>query len=58
MNLDFIIAYEEGALTAEEIAEGFQQMIDSGVVWRLQGHYGRMAYTLIELGHCTLPTES
>ena len=53
MDLDFIMAYEAGELESEEqLAEGFQRLIDSGMAWRLQGHYGRMARDLIEAGLC------
>ena len=30
----------------------WQSLIDSGVVWKLQGFYGRTAQSLIEAGHC------
>ena len=49
----FIMAYEDGELSDEEIIKGFQELIDSGIVWKLQGHYGRMATRLIEAGLCT-----
>jgi hypothetical protein len=49
----FCMAYEAGELGGEAIAAGFQRLIDSGLAWQLQGHYGRMARTLIEAGHCT-----
>lgn len=52
--VDFIIEYEAGSLTEEEIAVGFQHLIDSGIVWSLQGSYGRTAATLIESGTCRL----
>lgn len=48
----FIMAYEAGELSEDEIIEGFQSLIDSGVVWTLQGSYGRMAARLIEAGVC------
>jgi len=51
----FIIRYENGELGEWEIAEGFQALIDSGVVWELQGSYGRAAIRLIEDGRCHLP---
>lgn len=38
--------------TEEEVLEAFQQLIDTGVVWQLQGFYGRTAHRLIELGLC------
>ncbi len=50
--LGFIMDYEEGKLSEEEIIEGFQRLIDSGLVWQLQGAYGRMAARLIETGAC------
>jgi hypothetical protein len=49
----FIMAYEGGELDEEEIVFGFQHLINSGVVWQLQGHYGRTAAGLIEAGYCT-----
>lgn len=52
--VDFIIDYEAGVLTEEEVAEGFQHLIDSGIVWSLQGSYGRTAATLIDAGICRL----
>jgi hypothetical protein len=51
-NIDFIIRFESGEATDEEIISEFQKMIDSGVVWSLQGFYGRTAGALIEAGHC------
>ena len=50
--LDFIIKYEDGTLTPVEIMAGFQKMINSGIVWHLQGSYGRTAEALIEAGIC------
>lgn len=49
---DFIVAYESGECSEDEIIEGFQMLIDSGIVWKLQGHYGRTAARLIEEGVC------
>ena len=47
-----IIAYEEGAMNEEDIVTFFQDMIDSGVVWQLQGSYHRAANALIKAGKC------
>lgn len=52
--IDFIIAYENGELDNDAIVEGFQDLINSGVVWQLQGHYGRTAQNLIDNGLCHL----
>jgi len=46
-----IIDYENGNLNDEETIELFQHLLDSGLVWQLQGHYGRVAESLIEAGY-------
>ncbi len=40
-------------VTEEQYIKAFQSLIDSGVVWQLQGWYGRTARGLIEGGFCT-----
>ena len=50
--MGFILAFEQGDVSDEELIEGFQHMIDSGVVWQLQGFYGRQALALIASGDC------
>jgi hypothetical protein len=49
--IDKIIAYEQGDLDEDDIIDLFQEMLDSGIVWQLQGSYGRTARQLIQLGH-------
>ena len=46
--VDEIIAYEQGELNDDEVIELFQQLVDSGLAWSLQGSYGRTAAALIE----------
>jgi hypothetical protein len=50
--VDKIIAFEQGDLDEEGILELFQELIDSGLAWQLQGSYGRIARNLIEAGYC------
>lgn len=47
-----IIAYESGELSDEDTVILFQHLIDSGLAWSLQGHYGRTATALINAGLC------
>lgn len=51
--LDDMIAYEQGELSDEQSIDLFQKLIDNGLVWQLQGSYGRTAHALISAGICT-----
>jgi hypothetical protein len=52
VNIDRIMAYESGEQSEEETIAMFQELIDDGTAWTLQGHYGRTAQALIEAGIC------
>jgi hypothetical protein len=52
-----IIDYENGELEEDEVIELFQELVNSGLCWDLQGHYGRTATSLIKAGLVTLPGE-
>jgi hypothetical protein len=45
-----IVAYEQGRTTHDETVVLFQELFDSGIVWDLQGHYGRRAYEMLQEG--------
>jgi polyhydroxyalkanoate synthesis regulator phasin len=51
--VDKFIKYENGNMTNEETIKFFQELIDSGMAWKLQGHYGRTAVHLLEEGLCS-----
>lgn len=51
VSVDKIIAYESGEMTEEEVIDLFQELVNDGSAWILQGHYGRTAMTLIEAGY-------
>ena len=38
--------------TEEQQIEAWQHLIDTGLAWRLQGSFGRMAKRLIDEGVC------
>ena len=38
----------------EQYIEAWQHLIDTGLVWQLQGWFGRTAQTLISEGICTI----
>ena len=46
----FLMAYEQGDATAITTLEGFAHLIRTRHAWSLQGHYGRTAAELIDLG--------
>ena len=54
-NFTQIMAYENGELDETETIELFQDLIDSGLAWELQGSYGRQAKYMIDTGYCDPP---
>lgn len=50
--LGFIMDFEGGDIPEERLIDGFQHLIDDGIVWSLQGFYGRTARALINGGYC------
>ena len=51
-----VIELSEG--TEQDQIAAWQYLIDIGVVWQLQGTYGRTAAMLIMEGICTAPNET
>jgi hypothetical protein len=48
-----ILDYEMGILEDTEVVELFQELVNTGLAWTLQGSYGRTARDLIEQGVIT-----
>lgn len=52
IEVDDIIRYENGEMESEdEIIAFFQKLVNNGMAWKLQGHYGRTAQMLIDNGY-------
>ena len=47
---DYIIAYEDGGLDEYDTCILFQYLVNTGLAWTLQGHYGRTAKDLLDAG--------
>ena len=45
-----LIGLDEGTLTEDQEIELFQNLVDSGLAWQLQGRIGRQAADMIEAG--------
>jgi hypothetical protein len=52
-----MVEYESGELTEEETIEFFQELVDTGLAWQLQGSYGRTAMDLLRDGYLETPSE-
>jgi hypothetical protein len=54
--LDMLMAYEDGTLDNELVPVLFQNLIDSGLIFSLQGHYVRVAKELVDASLIDLTT--
>ena len=55
---DQLIAYEMCELDEEEVHNLFQELVNNGMAWTLQGTYGRTAMDFLKAGIITLPQEN
>jgi hypothetical protein len=53
-----IMAFEQGELENEEVFALFQFLLDSGMIYSLQGSYQRMAEELILAGKVEVPNQN
>lgn len=45
-----LMEYEDGLLDQDEVIDLFQDLLSSGLLYELQGHYGRTADRLLRAG--------
>jgi len=48
--VDRIMSYEDGTLSDTDTVVLFQELVDTGMAWKLQGSYGRTATAMIRAG--------
>jgi hypothetical protein len=54
--IDYTALYREDA-TEDEVMKLYQDLVDTGMAWQLEGHVGRTATAMIENGQLTLGSE-
>lgn len=53
--VSMLMEFDDGTQEPAQTLKMFQHLIDTGMVWKLQGMYGRLANDLIRQGQCHLP---
>lgn len=48
--LEKLMRFEAGDMDEAETIDFFQDLVNTGMAWKLQGYYGRMAAHLIDQG--------
>ena len=58
MNLaERVLLYETDQMSEQEMISLFQDLVDTGMAWKLQGHYGRTATILLDAGVIAPPED-
>jgi len=57
MNMyDAVMIVEQGTADEETYIAAMQHLINTGIVWQLQGSFGRAAVDMMQSGVCYRPT--
>lgn len=58
MNLaERVLLYETDQMSEQEMISMFQELVDTGMAWKLQGHYGRTSMILLDAGVIAPPED-
>jgi hypothetical protein len=58
MNLaERVLLYETDQMSEQEMISLFQDLVDTGMAWKLQGHYGRTSMILLDAGVIAPPED-
>lgn len=58
MNLaERVLLYETDQMSEQEMISMFQDLVDTGMAWKLQGHYGRTSMILLDAGVIAPPED-
>ncbi len=52
-----VLLYETDQMSEQEMISLFQDLVDTGMAWKLQGHYGRTAMILLDAGVIAPPED-
>jgi|ETNvirenome_6_30_1030629.scaffolds.fasta_scaffold49993_3 hypothetical protein len=55
--INAIIQYESGEMTPDDIIQFFAELVETGFINAMQGHYQRTAQDLIEGGYISVDGE-
>ena len=50
---NLLVSEADEIMETDDIIEAYQFLIDNGIIWVMEGTYGRMAEYLIDYGLCT-----
>ena len=56
--VELMMQFEDGYIKNDDVDKLFQDLVDTGLVWQLQGFYGRYAEQLISEGRVKAKNES
>lgn len=56
--VDQLAEYESGEMSDDDTINLFQDLVNTGLAWQLQGSYGRQAAAMLEAGMISSPFQT